>query len=147
MADRKTIQCIVISPRARILDRRTLSIVLPAHDGLLGIWYNHMPMLCELGLGIMEVRSVASADKPHPADTFLLIDGGFAMINSNIITVIVDDAVTIQDIQAEKHEKVLKDVLARPVGETYSLEQKQHDIKKHAFIEKLSRLAASPAAV
>jgi len=138
-------QCVVISPRARMLDCRTVSIVLPAHDGLLGIWYNHMPMLCELGLGIMEVRGIASEDKPLPADTFLLVDGGFAIISSNIVTIVVDDALTIQDIQAEKHERILKDTLARPVGESYSLQQKQHDIERNAFIVKLSRMAVSSA--
>ena len=145
MADARTFQCVVISPRARILDCRSASIVLPAHDGLLGIWYNHMPMLCELGMGIMEVRGIASEDKPLPSDSFLIVDGGFAMINSNIVTVVVDDALTIQDIQAEKHEKILKEVLAKPVGDGYSLEQKQHDIERNAFIEKLSRMAVSSA--
>jgi F0F1-type ATP synthase epsilon subunit len=128
-----------------MLDCRTVSIVLPAHDGLLGIWYNHMPMLCELGLGIMEVRGIASEDKPLPADTFLLVDGGFAIISSNIVTIVVDDALTIQDIQAEKHERILKDTLARPVGESYSLQQKQHDIERNAFIVKLSQMAVSSA--
>ncbi len=128
---------------ARLLDCTTVSIVLPAHDGLRGIWYNHMPMFCELGLGIMKIGGTASEDKPVPTDTFLLVDGGFALISSNVVTVIAYDALTIQDILAEKPQKLLKDVLTRPIGDGYLLQQRQHDIARNAFIEKLSQMAAS----
>jgi len=100
-----------------------------------------MPMFCELGLGIMEVRGIASEDQPVPKDTFLLIDGGLVLISLNVVTVIAYDALTIQDVLAQKPERILKDVLARPVGEDYSFQQRQHDISKNAFIEKLARLS------
>jgi predicted nucleotidyltransferase component of viral defense system len=102
-----------------------------------------MPMFCELGLGIMEIRGTASEDKPVPTDTFLLVDGGFALISSNVVTIIAYDVLTIQDILAEKPQRLLKDVLARPISDGYSLQQRQHDIARNAFIEKLSRMASS----
>ena len=93
-AGQKTFACSLIDPTGKLLDCRTTSVVLPAHDGQIGILYNHMPMLCQLGLGVMRV-SVA-ADEPHKeaseGEASFFIDGGFALIAANSVMVVAYDA-------------------------------------------------------
>ena len=59
-------RCVVLTPRAKLLDCKTRSITLPAHDGQIGVLQNHMPMLCKLGMGIMEVREFVTDDDRMP---------------------------------------------------------------------------------
>ena len=59
-------RCVVLTPRAKLLDCKTHSITLPAHDGQMGVWRDHMPMLCRLGLGIMEVHDFVTDDDQTP---------------------------------------------------------------------------------
>jgi F0F1-type ATP synthase epsilon subunit len=51
----KSFHCELIDPTGKLLDCQVAAVVLPAHDGQIGILYNHMPMLCQLGLGTMRV--------------------------------------------------------------------------------------------
>ena len=51
-----TFQCVVVAPPGKIIDCKATSIVFPAHDGMVGVLYDHMPMFCELGLGMMEIE-------------------------------------------------------------------------------------------
>jgi len=44
------------APPGKVIDCKATSIVFPAHDGMVGILCDHMPMFCELGLGMMEVE-------------------------------------------------------------------------------------------
>lgn len=55
----KSFHCELIDPTGKLLDCQVTSVVLPAHDGQIGILYNHMPMLCQLGLGTMRVAPAA----------------------------------------------------------------------------------------
>jgi F0F1-type ATP synthase epsilon subunit len=70
--EEKTFHCELIDPTGKLLDCQVTSVVLPAHDGQIGILYNHMPMLCQLGLGTMRVTPAPvgecriSAPPPRP---------------------------------------------------------------------------------
>ena len=99
-------KCVVITPKAKVLDCKTCSVVLPAHDGQVGILRNHMPMLVELGLGMMEVREAAHEDCATSKKTLLLVDGGFARVNNNLVTILAYDVVTKADIKVEQVDKL-----------------------------------------
>ena len=107
----ETFQCVVIAPRGKLLDSETVSVVFPAHDGQVGVWRNHMPMLCKLGLGIMTVEDISSDSQLLPKHTFLLIDGGFAQVSNNLLTIIAQDAVCLQGVETEKVDADRKSVV------------------------------------
>jgi F-type H+-transporting ATPase subunit epsilon len=136
-------QCVVIAPRGKLLKCDTVSVVFPAHDGQVGVWRNHMPMLCKLGLGIMSVEGVPSESELEAKHTFLLIDGGFAQISNNLITIIAQDAICFKDMEPQKIEKVLEFVKNKLEHGTYTPQQRKHETEKLAF---LMKLAENPAA-
>jgi F-type H+-transporting ATPase subunit epsilon len=138
----ETFQCVVIAPRGKLLDCQTASVVFPAHDGKVGIWRNHMPMLCKLGLGIMTVEKAHSDAELSLKHTPLLIDGGFAQVSNNLVTIITQDAICLEGMEADKVEKVLETVRNKLAHGTYNPQQRKHEEEKLAF---LTKLAETPA--
>jgi F-type H+-transporting ATPase subunit epsilon len=106
VADAKTFRCTVIAPQGKILECSATSVILPSHDGQLGILPGHMPIFCQLGLGPMEVQCWEEG-KP-PAKVMLLIDGGFAMFNSNNLSLTAASGVNISHTTSEKFELLVE---------------------------------------
>ena len=136
----KIFQCMIIASGGKLLDRKTTSVVFPAHDGQVGVWYNHMPMFCKLGLGIMEVRDIPSNSDILAKDTLLLVDGGIALIGSNLLTVVAHDAIYLHGVEAEKVERMLEKARVKLSRGEYTQQQRSHEIQKFSLITKLARM-------
>lgn len=91
MAKRKELNLIVITPEQKLLDEKAVSAVIPAHDGELGILSGRASLMCELGTGHVRYES---GGKSHR----LLIDGGFAQVHDNNVTVLTSAAYRPEDI-------------------------------------------------
>lgn len=94
MAAEKTIELAVITPEQKVLETRAESAVIPAHDGELGILYNRAPLMCELGIGQLRYRAEGRTHR-------VFIDGGFAQVFRNRVTVLSDRALTAEQIDNE----------------------------------------------
>ena len=95
-------QCIVVSPLGKLLDCMATSVVFPAHDGKVGILYNHIPMFCKLDGGVMKITGVPPDVDTPPQITSLLIQGGFALLAANVLTIMAFDAASLEEDNAEK---------------------------------------------
>ena len=137
----KVFRCVIISPAGKLLDCRTISVVFTAHDGSVGVLYNHMPMLCKLGLGIMEITVAPQEDINHNNENnhkkHVLIDGGFAMVILNLVNIIASDAICGWDINREKFEHLLEKSRKKLSLEAHTAQQKMHEIRKNKLLEKL----------
>ncbi len=145
MAENGTFQCIVIAPLGRLIDCKTTSVIFPAHDGQVGVMYNHMPMFCKLGLGIMEVRQGTLDQQPPEESIFLLIDGGFAMIGLNLVRLVVYDAVSPKDTKVEKIKHMIEDIKKKLAAGTLTMQQRQHNIRKISLLTQLIEMSKHPA--
>jgi len=141
MPEHRTFQCVVIAPQGRILDCRATSVMFPAHDGQVGIMYNHMPMFCKLGLDIMKVTLCPSAQEPLAEDIFLLIDGGFAMIGPDMVELIVYDVVSFKDTKVGKIERMIEDIKKTVVTGRYSVQQSQRNTKKISLLTRFVQMS------
>jgi len=141
MPEHRTFQCVVIAPQGRILDCRATSVIFPAHDGQVGIMYNHMPMFCKLGLDIMKVMLCPSDQEPLAEDIFLLIDGGFAMIGPDMVELIVYDAVSFKDTKVGKIERMIEDIKKTVVTGRYSVQQSQRNTKKISLLTRFVQMS------
>jgi ATP synthase F1 epsilon subunit len=136
-----TFQCVVVAPPGKVIDCRATSVVFPAHDGMVGILRDHMPMFCELGLGMMEVECVAeNADKPE-SKAFLVIDRGFVLIGENLLTLIANDAVSSVDAKKEKVERMIEKLAKKLSTAAYTPDQQEHETKKLALLKQLLEIA------
>ena len=131
-------QCVVVAPPGKIIDCKTTSIVFPAHDGMVGVLYDHMPMFCELGLGMMEVECVSeNADKPQRNKAFVVIDRGFALIGENLATIVSNDAVSSIDVKKEKIEHMIERIEKKISTAAYTPDQQEHETRKVALLKTL----------
>ena len=132
-----TFRCVLLTPSARLLDCRAGSVILPGHDGLVGILRNHAPMLCKLGTGIMEVRNIADR-----ADAYFLIEGGFFRVSENFLTILAYEVTTFEGMDPAEAESIVAKARETVVGGAYiSRQLGQVDIEKARLITKLGRLA------
>jgi F0F1-type ATP synthase epsilon subunit len=133
----------VIGPAGKLLDCKTTSVIFPAHDGQVGVWRNHAPMFCELGLGIVQVKRLSS-EIEKPEDMFLLVDGGFAVVCSNLLKVVSYDVVFPHEVKPEALEHIVFG-LKKKVSVTTDLQERQHLSQKLAFLQQLQQLLPQAA--
>ena len=75
-------QCTVVTPEQQALDESAEQVVLPAHDGQLGILTGRAPLLVKLGVGPMRVDLAGGGRK------LFLVDGGVAEMKDDKLTVL-----------------------------------------------------------
>lgn len=85
---------VVITPEHKLLEETTVSLVIPAHDGELGILANHAPLMCELGVGQLRYHK-------HGRTERVFVEGGFAQVNDNSVTVLTPTGLTADQITPE----------------------------------------------
>ncbi len=78
--------CTVVTPEAEVFDDSVSSVVLPAHDGQMGVLHLHAPMMVQLGEGALQITPVNGAQQK------LRIKGGFAQVKDNKLVVLTDEA-------------------------------------------------------
>jgi F-type H+-transporting ATPase subunit epsilon len=91
MAKEKSIHLVVITPERQVLDETADAVVIPAHDGELGVLRDRAPLVCELGVGQLRYSRAAQAER-------LFVDGGFAQVLDNQVTVLTSQAIPAQQI-------------------------------------------------
>jgi len=99
----RRINCRVFTPDGPVYSGDVELAVLPAFDGSIGFLYNHAPLIEELGAG--EVRLT----KGHDTD-YLYIEGGFAEIFNNELSIFPLKASLKEDISEETVLKEMEDL-------------------------------------
>ncbi|MEW6249334.1 MAG: F0F1 ATP synthase subunit epsilon [Planctomycetota bacterium] len=94
MAEADPLKLLVITPERQVLDEAARSVVIPAHDGELGILLDRAPLMCELGVGELRYSRGGEALR-------LFIDGGFAQVLDNRIVVLTTRAIPADKLTAD----------------------------------------------
>nr|YP_007317187.1 ATP synthase CF1 epsilon subunit [Monomorphina aenigmatica]AFZ88789.1 ATP synthase CF1 epsilon subunit [Monomorphina aenigmatica] len=74
-------------------------IILPTLSGQMGVLKNHIPLLTGLDTGLLLVRT----DK-NSKWIGIVVAGGFALVNNNKLTILVNEAELGSDIKVEEAE-------------------------------------------
>lgn len=96
-----TLQIRVIAPDKIVWDANAEEIILPSSTGQLGILKDHIPLLTALDIGVMRVR-INKEWQP------IILLGGFAEIESNKITILVNGAETVSNLNLIDEKNNLK---------------------------------------
>ena len=94
MARDRILNFTVVTPEKQVVAETADSVVIPAHDGELGILPQRAPLMCELGIGQMRYRTGGQTRR-------LFIDGGFAQVYADNVTVLTEHAAAASDISDE----------------------------------------------
>ena len=104
------IQCSVVTPEKKVLDVQAFDVVLPAHDGLMGVLPGQAPMLCNLGTGLLRYLD---SDNNKQA---LFVDGGFGHVHKNEVIILTREAIKPDQISLAEAEKALEQAQALSKG-------------------------------
>jgi len=99
----------VISPDREILNQEVSAVKLPAHDGYLGILYNHAPMIALLGTGVLAAEGELPQTLPYrlgPIEIF--VSNGFVQVDHNEVRVVCDAGENVDDIDLERAREAEK---------------------------------------
>ncbi len=101
------IRVVVVTPERTEVDRVVDSAVLPMYDGELGIQTGRAPLIGRLGYGEMRLQTAAGTEA-------FFIDGGFAQVENNVVSVLTARALPAKSISVEEAKSELTSVLESP---------------------------------
>ncbi len=96
----RQLRCVVVTPERAVLDEPADFVVLPLYDGELGILPGRLPLIGRLGFG--EMRLVRGRDTKR-----YYVDGGFAQVRHNVVTVLTARAIPAGEIPVEAAREAL----------------------------------------
>ena len=97
-----TLNLCVLTPNRIVWDSEVKEIILCTNSGQIGVLPNHAPIATAVDIGILRIRLLK--------DQWLTMAlmGGFARINNNEITVLVNDAEKGSDIDPQEAQQTLE---------------------------------------
>jgi F-type H+-transporting ATPase subunit epsilon len=101
----KALHCVVVTPERTVLDQSADFVALTMLDGELGVLPGRAPLIGRLGIG--ELRTVVGRTIHR-----YFIDGGFAQVRGNAVTVLTSKAVPAEEIKLASAEEALKSAQA-----------------------------------
>nr|WDA99132.1 ATP synthase CF1 epsilon subunit [Gronococcus sybilensis] len=96
----------VIAPDQTVWDTEAEEIILPSSTGQLGILGGHAPLLTALDIGVMRVRIQRNWIP-------IVLLGGFAEIEDNQITILVNGAEEVENINLETAQNTLEGAISQ----------------------------------
>lgn len=107
MARNDTFHCSVITPERATLEAEATFVAFPAHDGEVGILAHRAPLLYKMGIGELRVESPEGNRR-------LFVDGGFAQMVDNRLTILTEQARAVEEIDREAARRALEEARAMP---------------------------------
>lgn len=100
------IQCVVVTPERTLFDELVDFVALPLFDGELGVLPGRSPLIGRMGYG--ELRTKAQGTNRR-----YFVDGGFAQVRDNVVTVLTNRAIPAASVDVTAAEKELELAKAR----------------------------------
>jgi F-type H+-transporting ATPase subunit epsilon len=123
MPGTETFTCTVVTPERVVVDCEAKFVAFPAHDGEIGILPHRAPLVCRLGIGPLRVEGVDES-------TSLLIDGGFAQMLENRLTILTMQARAPDELDAAAARQALAEALAMKATDEASFAARERALQR-----------------
>ena len=107
MVDKFTFE--LVSPEKLLFSQKAFMVTVPGTEGEYGILASHSPMITTVRSGVINVYD---NDERHITDR-IFVAGGFAEVNNDRCTVLVEEAVPVSDIDRAVVEETIRDLSAQ----------------------------------
>jgi F-type H+-transporting ATPase subunit epsilon len=95
------LRCVVVTPERALLDAEVDFVAIPMYDGELGVLPGRAALIGRLGPGELRTR--------HGQETRrFFVDGGFAQVHDNVVTVLTPRALRAEEINPAAAEQALE---------------------------------------
>ena len=115
-----------------MLDEACSQVILPAHDGEIGILTDRAPLLAKLGVGVLRL-DLQSGQKRS-----FFIDGGIAQMKNNRLTVLTTEATIPSDIDASEARAEFNEATARKITDEKSFNDRQRALARGRIKQELA---------
>jgi len=99
------VQLKVLTPEGFGIKEAVSEVVLPSTSGQLGVLANHAPMMTALDIGVLRFKQ---GGKWKP----LVLMGGFASVESNQLSILVNDITEVKDIDLDEAKTAMESATA-----------------------------------
>jgi F-type H+-transporting ATPase subunit epsilon len=128
-------QCVIVTPEQQVLDERVSQVILPAHDGEVGILTGRAALLVKLGVGALRLDIAAGGAQKRT----LFVDGGIAQMRDNQLTVLTSQAIAADEIDAETARAEYNEAAARRVTDEAGRKARDHAMRRGQVMQALAR--------
>ena len=97
----RELHCVVVTPERALLDEPADFVALPMYDGELGVLPGRAALIGRLGYGELRIRRGDATER-------FFVDGGFAQVRSNTVTVLTGRALKAGEIDVRAAEEALR---------------------------------------
>jgi F-type H+-transporting ATPase subunit epsilon len=118
-----SLQVRVIAPDRTVWDAEADEVILPSTTGQLGILGGHAPLLSALDTGVMRVR-------PGKEWVPIALMGGFAEVDNDLVTILVNGAEKGDDINVDEARKAYEEAQSRAENAADASKQEQIQAKQ-----------------
>ena len=132
MAD-SNFRCKLITPEACVLDNDVTSVVFPQWDGQVGVLHNRAPLMSKLGLGELNIDFVEGGSRSY------LIEGGFAQMVDNHLTLLAEHAQPVETISEQEAQAELAEAEARNPQDSRDMARVTHERRRAKLKVDLAR--------
>lgn len=114
----RILQVSVVTPEATLLETPAQFVALPLYDGELGVLPGRSPFIGRLGYGELRVVSDGKTRRYY-------IDGGFVQVAKNVVSVLTNNAIPAESLDASAAQDQLVAARARTANTPELLEIRQ----------------------
>lgn len=131
MADK--LQFALVSPERELFHGEVDQVVVPGAEGEFGVLPKHAPVMSTIKPGALRILN-------DGAETRIFVNGGFADVTPDGLTVLAEDAVNLAEVDAARVDQDIRDAKEDVAGA-------KDEGKRHAAEASLARLEALRAAI
>lgn len=117
-------RCVIVTPEEQSFDQDVKQVIIPAHDGEMGILTDRAPILVKLGLGALTIDTAEGKRKSF------FVDGGVAQMKENVLTIATTEATPVEELDARQAEAELADATAARVSEKLPADLRERSIRR-----------------
>ena len=96
----------LVSPESILMSHPVTQVVIPGSKGDFGVLADHAPLLSSIRSGV--IRVTYENGEKH----MVFVSGGFADVNGSLCTVLAEEAVNLDDLDAEELKAVIGELEA-----------------------------------
>ena len=128
-------QVVIVTPEQQVLDETVEGVILPAHDGQIGILTDRAPLLVKLGQGPLELTS-RQGQGTRPRKFY--VEGGIAQMKNNKLTILTQIAIPADQINVETARAELAEATARRATDEAAIADRQKRMQRARAMQALA---------
>jgi F-type H+-transporting ATPase subunit epsilon len=117
------LQCQVVTPEKTLFDKTVDFIALPLLDGELGVLPGRTPLVGRLGYGELRTKSNETVER-------YFVDGGFAQIRDNLVTILTSRALPANQIDSNTTAEALEKAEQQPAVSDVAIAEKTRAVAR-----------------